>query len=421
MTQTNDNTPAPLMNVPENEFDDEINLLDLLQVVLKRKKIIGQIVVGAIVLSVIVSLLLPKMYTATARVLPPSEPGSSISSLLSQAGGAFAGLAGGLISGKTTAELYRGILESRTVADALIEKFELKERYDKKYLVDVYKELAEKTDISVSRKDEIISVSVEDRDPQRAADMANSYVEMLDKMNRTVNINEGQRKRIFLEKRLETVQEDLGKAETALKEFQEKYKVVAIEEQAKAAIEGAGKIKGEIIMAQTELEVLKQFGTEKQNEAIMLKSKIDELQNQLERIEKGTPRKASSDPLQMTGSDTDFYIPFDELPALGMQLARLMREAKIQEKVFELMTTEYELAKIEEAKDVNTIQILDKAVAPDKKSSPKRSLIVILSTFMAFFVAVFTAFIMEYIDRLKTEDPERYQQIKEGLKFKKSG
>lgn len=419
MTQAQDNHPTPLMNAPENEFDDEINLLDLLQVILKRKKIIAQIVGGAIVLSVIASLLLPKMYTATARVLPPSESGSSISSLLSQAGGAFAGLAGGLISGKTTAELYRGILESRTVADALVERFNLKERYDKKYLADVYKELAKRADISVSRKDEIISVSIEDRDPQLAADMANFYVEMLDKMNRTVNINEGQRKRIFLEDRLKKVQEDLEKAETALKEFQETYKVVAIEEQAKVAIEGAARIKGEIIMSQTELEVLKQFGTERQNEAIMLKSRIDELQNQLERIEKGTRRKESSDPPQISGADTDFYIPFDELPALGMQLLRLMREAKIQEKVFELMTTQYELAKIEEAKDVNTIQVLDRAVAPDKKSSPKRSLIVVLSTFMAFFAAIFMAFIMEYIDRLKTEDPERYQQIKEGLRVRK--
>ena len=109
MTQPHDQT-SPLMNVPEDEFEDEINLLDLLQVILKQKKMIAQIVVAAVVLSVIVSLLLPKMYAATARVLPPSESSSSLSSLLSQTGGAFAGLAGGLIGGKTTAELYRGIL-----------------------------------------------------------------------------------------------------------------------------------------------------------------------------------------------------------------------------------------------------------------------------------------------------------------------
>jgi len=407
-------------NTLANEFDDEINLIDLLQVLLKRKRMIFGVVFSAIMLSVIVSLMLPKMYTATARILPPAESASPISGLLSQAGGALAGLAGGLIGGKTTAELYKGILSSRTVADALIKKFNLKKLYDMKYLEDVYKKLADRTNITVSRKDEIITISIEDRAPRRAADMANTYVQMLDKINRTLNITEGQRKRIFLEERLKTVGEDLLKAETALKEFQEKYKLVAIEEQAKVAIEGAAKIKGEIITTQTELEVMKQFGTERQNEAIMLKSKIAELQKQLAKIEKGNPGTGVAQSSNAGGMESNFYIPFDELPELGMQLFRMMREAKIQEKVFELMTTQYELAKIEEAKDVNTIQILDEAVPPDKKSSPKRTIIVILSTFMAFFMAVFMAFVMEYIERIKTEDPDRYQQIAHSLRFRKS-
>ena len=421
--RTNDTRTAPPMtqnNTLANEFDDEINLIDLLQVLLKRKRMIFGVVFSAIMLSVIVSLMLPKMYTATARILPPAESASPISGLLSQAGGALAGLAGGLIGGKTTAELYKGILSSRTVADALIKKFNLKKLYDMKYLEDVYKKLADRTNITVSRKDEIITISIEDRAPRRAADMANTYVQMLDKINRTLNITEGQRKRIFLEERLKTVGEDLLKAETALKEFQEKYKLVAIEEQAKVAIEGAAKIKGEIITTQTELEVMKQFGTERQNEAIMLKSKIAELQKQLAKIEKGNPGSGVAQSSNAGGMESNFYIPFDELPELGMQLFRMMREAKIQEKVFELMTTEYELAKIEEAKDVNTIQVLDKAVPPDKKSSPKRSLIVILSTFVAFFIAVFLAFFMEFIERIKTEDEERYQEIVQGLKIWKS-
>jgi len=407
-------------NTLANEFDDEINLIDLLQVLLKRKRMIFGVVFSAIMLSVIVSLMLPKMYTATARILPPAESASPISGLLSQAGGALAGLAGGLIGGKTTAELYKGILSSRTVADALIKKFNLKKLYDMKYLEDVYKKLADRTNITVSRKDEIITISIEDRAPRRAADMANTYVQMLDKINRTLNITEGQRKRIFLEERLKTVGEDLLKAETALKEFQEKYKLVAIEEQAKVAIEGAAKIKGEIITTQTELEVMKQFGTERQNEAIMLKSKIAELQKQLAKIEKGNPGSGVAQSSNAGGMESNFYIPFDELPELGMQLFRMMREAKIQEKVFELMTTQYELAKIEEAKDVNTIQILDEAVPPDKKSSPKRTLIVILSTFMAFFIGVFSAFAMEFAERMQSEDPERYRQFKEHLVFWKS-
>lgn len=152
----------------------------------------------------------------------------------------------------------------------------------------------------------------------------------------------------------------------------------------------------------------------------MLKSRIAELTNQLARIEKGNPGKDILKVNRKNRDNSNFYIPFNELLALGMHLGRLMREAKTQEKVFELVTTQYELAKIKETKDVNTIQVLDRAIPRDKKSSPKRTLIVILSTVVAFFVAVFLAFFMEYIDLLKNEDEKRYQQLIHGLKFGKS-
>jgi len=404
-------------NIRANNYEDEINLLDLLHVILRRKRIISLITAGAFILSVIVSLSLPKMYTATARILPPQESKSAVSSLISDAGGVLGGLAGSYLGGTTSADVYVGILESRTIADALIEKFNLKELYGLSYLADAYQTLADRTNISLSQKDQIISVSVKDRDPQRAADMANAYVQMLDQTKRTVNITEGHRKRVFLENRLNQVHKDLIKAEVELKEFQEKYKLVSLDEQARITIEAAARIKGEIVAAKTEFEVLKQFGTERQNEAIMLKSRIAELQNQLARIERGSPKNDHENKDNALKENSEFYIPFNELPDLGMQLVRLMREAKIQEKVFELVTSQYELAKIEEAKDVDTIQLLDKAVPPDKKSSPKRRIIVMVSTFTTFSLAVFLAFLMEFIDRFKNEDEERYQQLKQAIKF----
>ncbi|MFC1813821.1 GumC family protein [Thermodesulfobacteriota bacterium] len=415
--QNENNNTERQTNIQADHLDDEINLLDLFQVILNRKKMIVGITAVAIIISVVVSLLLPEMFTATARILPPQESKSGISGLLSDAGGMLGGLAGGFLGSQTSSELYVGILESRTIADAVINKFNLKELYDMEYLADVYKKLADRTEISVSRQDQIVSVSVEDRDPQRAADMANLYIQALDHINRTVKITEGYRKRVFLETRLSQVHQDLVKAEVELKEFQEKYKLVSLDEQARVAIEGAARIKGEIISAKTELEVMKQFGTERQIEAIMLKAKIAELQNQLAKIEGSTSIKGAKGGNITVKKDSDFYIPFNELPELGMQLVRFIREAKIQEKIFELVTSQYELAKVEEAKDIDTIQVLDKAVPPDKKSSPKRSLIVILSTFLAFFFAVFMAFFLEFMDRIKTEDEERYQQLRQGLKF----
>jgi len=400
MPQTPNNNQQD-MTTPDWNNEDEINLLDLLLVILKRKRMIFTILSAVIVLSVIVSLISPKSYIATARILPPQKSGSSMSGLLSQVGGTLGSLASGIIGKESTSDVYVGILESRTVADNLIKEYDLMELYETKYMADTYRALSEMSAFDVDNKSQIISISVEDRDPQMAAKIANSYVEELDIINRTVNITEGQRKRIFLEKRLQTVKEDLIKAEMDLKAFQEEYKLVSIDEQARVAIEGAAEIKAQIIAAQTQLEVLKDFGTEKQNEALMLKARIAELQKQLARIESGSNDK----------DNDDFYIPFSELPDLGMRLARLTREFKIQENVFELLTSQHELAKIEEAKDVNTIQVLDEAVPPDKKAKPKRRIIVILSTFVALFFSVFLAFFLEFVEKVRTEDKERYNVL----------
>jgi tyrosine-protein kinase Etk/Wzc len=401
---------------PYPEEEDEIKLTDLLLVLLKWKKVILLFVAAVIVASVIVSLTLPYKYTATARILPPNESSSTLSPLsqiTGALGGVFGVMPGGL--GKTTADLYVGILQSDAVADMIIDRFNLKDYFRQKYRSDLYQTLDNVARFNVDRKTQIISISVEDKDPKKAADMANAYVDALDQINQKVNTTEGHRKRVFLEDRLKKVMHDLSKAETDLKAFQEKYKLVAVDEQSKAAIEGAAKIKGEIIASQTELEVLKQFGTEKQREAIMLKSRIAELNKQLARIETGNPGEDKAGDAKKNENNSDFYIPFNEMPELGMQLARLMRDVKVQENVFELLTSQYEVAKIDEAKDMNTVQFLDRAFPPDRRSSPKRARIVILSTVVAFFFAIFLAFFLEYVDRVKREDPERYNQLRHGL------
>ena len=379
----------------------DINLSEYFKVIRNYRKFIGYIVGATFILSIVISLLLPKMYVATARVLPPKENNTGLASLLSSSDNPLGGLANSLVGSQTPATLYVGIMKSRSVADALIQKFNLKKLYDKKYIEDIYSKLEKRTKIRISKKDKIIVVSVLDRDPQRAADMANAYMEFLDQTNRKLNITQGKRKRLFLEDRLTEVRTDLAKAEMELKAFQEKYNLVAIEEQAKVAIEGAAEIKGQIIAAQTELEVLKQFGTEKQIEAVMLKTKIDELQKQLKSMEQGIKPKTNASNQLAAGEESNFYIPFNDLPSLGLQLMRLTREAKIQEKLFELLIAQYEMARIEEAKDVNTIQLLDVAVAPEKKVSPKRSRIVISATLFSFLIAAILSLGKEYRWKIK--------------------
>ncbi|MEW6668928.1 MAG: Wzz/FepE/Etk N-terminal domain-containing protein [Thermodesulfobacteriota bacterium] len=396
---------------------DEIHLTDLLLVLLKRKRMILILCGLAFLCSALYSLLLPSIYTATARILPPVRAEAGFAGIY-QAAGAFEDM-GISIGAKSGAEVFVGMLESRTVADTLIDRFNLHEVYDEKLKEALYRRLAGLTKIQISRKTQIITVSVDDKDPRLAAELANGYVDALDEVNRRVSNTEGRRKRLFLEDRLEKVKKDLLAAEMAHKKFQEEHRLIAIDAQAKAAIEGAARIKGEIIAAQTELEVLKQFGTVRQNEAIMLRSKIGELENQLARIESGRQEKTPLREAVMTKETSNFYIPFSELPELGLQLARLSREARTQEKVFELLTSQCELAKIEEAKDVNTIQILDRAVPPDMRSKPKRRVIVVLSAVVAVFLGVFLAFFLEYVDRLKIIDKERYHQIAGHLSFRK--
>jgi uncharacterized protein involved in exopolysaccharide biosynthesis len=220
---------------------------------------------------------------------------------------------------------------------------------------------------------------------------------MLDQTNRKLNITQGKRKRLFLEDRLQEVRTDLANSEVQLKSFQEKYNLVSIEEQAKVAIEGAAEIKSQMIAAQTELEVLKQFGTEKQIEAIMLKAKIEELRKQLSAIEQGIKQEANP---TTTGKESNFYIPFDDLPRIALELMRLTREAKIQEKLFELLIAQYEMARIEEAKDVDTIQVLDRAVPPERKVSPKRTRIVLICTFLSFACIILWVFFKNYHHRI---------------------
>jgi tyrosine-protein kinase Etk/Wzc len=386
----------------------EMSLLDLLVVPLKWKRMIGFLVLGAIVISFGVSILMPTMYTATARILPPQDTAGGVPSFISQGGAGLAGLAGNLLGGKSSADVYVGILESRTVADSIISSFKLKDLYQQNTMTGTYRMLADRTRVEISSKTQIIGVSVTDPDPERAAAMANAYVEALDQTNRRVNITEGQRKRIFLETRLDRVDRDLKKAEGELKEFQQKYGLVAVEEQARASIEGASRIKAEIIAAETELQVLKQFGTERQSEAIMLKTKISELNKHLGKIENGGGSKESG--------QQNFFISFQDIPELSMELVRLVRETKTQEKVFELLTSQYELAKIEEAKDVNTVQVLDRAVPADRKSGPRRLLIASLSALAVLSLAVFLAFFMEYLAFVKSEEPHRYEQFVKTLK-----
>jgi len=382
----------------------EINLLELARVLVRRKMLIIKTCAAAIVLSVCLSLAMDNIYTATNRFLPPQRETSSaaVSALLSQAGG-LAGLAGGGMTGTT--DLYLGILKSRSVADAVIKRLDLQKEFKKKTIDETRKKLESIVKFK-GGKEGIITVSADSKDPQKAALLANTFVEELTHKSVQLYIVKAGGERQFLEKRLEVVKQELKKAENDLRAFQEKYKTIKVDTQAAVAIEGIARIKAEIVYKEVQLASLSNSRTGESSDVKALQAAISKLKSQLG---------------SMVGSGgADNIIPAaGNVPALGVEYLRKMRELKIQETVFEQLTKQYEIAKINENKDSSSLQILDEAVAPSKKSKPKRSLIVLLSTFTAFIVSVVIIFVQDHLSKLSPEDAEIVREIKQSLRIRK--
>lgn len=373
---------------------DEIDILEYWGVLVKRKRLIGYMVAGAFAVSVVVSFILPNKYVSTASLMPPQQDSSMGSAMLSQMSGGMGSLAGSFLGMKSPADLWMGILNSQTVADAIIERFKLREAYGAETIEAARKALHNVVDI-VKAKEEIISISVEDTDPLTAAQMANAFVEELDKVNQAVVVSGGKRSRMFLEKRLIIAKADLAEAEDRLRAFQEKNKAIKLDDQARVIIESIGVVKGQLIAKEVEYETLLSYASRTNPQAELLKTQVNELKKKLVELENGFQAGAGS-PVH-----EDIFIPTSRIPDISLQFARFFRDAKVQQTLFEILTQQYELSRLQEAKDSPVVQVLDVAKPPEKKAKPKRGLIVALSTVTALFLAVFTAFFIEYIEKVK--------------------
>jgi uncharacterized protein involved in exopolysaccharide biosynthesis len=376
----------------ENSDTDEINLCELWGVLVKRKRLIGFIVGITAMVSLIVSLVLPKIYAATTSVLPPQQDTMGMSMGLQQAaGGGLSGSVGGLLGMKTPMDLWVGILKSNAIRDAIINRFELKKRFDVETIEDARLKLNGVVKV-LKAKEDILSITVEDESPERAAQIANAFVEELDKVNRGNVMTSGKRTRLFLEKRLREAKEELIKTEVAMKVFQEDSKAVKLDEQSKAIIGAIGKVRGELMAKEVELQTMLSFATPTHPQVQLLQSEVTGLRGQMREMAEGKKNRLPSE-------QKDIFIPTEKMPDLGLQYARLFRDAKVQETLYGLLTQQYELARIQEAKDSPTVQVLDVAKAPEKKTRPKRSLIVLLSTTTAVFLSVFLVFFLEFLDK----------------------
>ncbi len=395
-------------NLQMQQPDDEINLLELLLVIVQHKKMIFLTCVITFIVACGLTLLMPNVYTSTARILPSEEDSGGLSSMLGSVGG-LASLAG-FSSGGSKGDLYVGMLKSRTVGDAIIDRFDLMNRYGWDTRTGAYGELEGKARFSLGKDDGILTIRFADEDPKLAADITNAYVEELQKLNVKINLNNAGRERGFLEGRLNVVKKDLSDAEDILKDFQEKNKAIRIDDQASAIIDAIAGLKGELASKEVELGVLLSSQTEQNPQVVALREGITQIKGQISKLEHTPQGQKVSD---------DIFLATSEVPKLGVQYARLLRNFKVQETLYELLTKQYEVAKINEAKFSSTIQILDRAAVADEKSKPRRGLIVLLTTFLAGVVSLLITFLREFGRRMNLEDQQLWRKIKDCLKIRR--
>lgn len=393
----NSNHCTPLPPTPSYEY--EVNLLDILLVLAKRWKMITVVSFTVAVITAIITLFMPNVYTAKTIIIPTDgDSGGMGAALMAQLGG-LAGLAGGSIGAKTTGDLYITMLKSEALRSPIIDKFKLIDRYKAKLRSSVYLALNSATDVNLGKKDGVITITCSDKDPKMAADLANEYVEQLGKLTTQLNMTDSSYNRIFLEKRIAEAKADVTNAEDALKRFQAVNKAISVTEQAKTTIEAIAQLRAQLAVQEVQLGTLQRQFTGNSQEVKAAKTVISNIRAQINSLEgKGGVANSS--------------IPnLGAVPQLGQDYLRLMRELKIQEAVLEMLTKQYEMAKLSETKDTYPFQVLQKANVPDYKSKPKRAIIVIIAAFAAGFAMMLLAFMQYISERMNPDDRKRWNEV----------
>jgi capsule polysaccharide export protein KpsE/RkpR len=381
---------SPGHEVPETYMTPEIPqtsdaTLAYLQLLWGHRRLLSRVAAYALLASTLVAFLIPARYESTARLMPPDNQSSSglamVASMMSGSGGGagssgLAGMAGDFLGLRSTSETFVGILNSRTVQDKLIQEFDLKKLYGNARMEDARKILAAHTTISVERKSQIISITVTDGSPQRAAAIGQAYVEELNRLVAELSTSSARRERIFLEERLQSVNRDLEAAEKDFSQFASKNTAIDVKEQGKAMVEAAAMLQGQLIAAQSQYEGLREIYTDNNPRVRTVKARIDELQRQLEKMG-GKDESTTSLPDRPGES---IYPSIRRLPLLAVSWSDLYRRTKIQEAVLEVLTKEYEMAKVQEAKEIPTVKVLDTAQIPGRKSFPPRMALMALGT-----------------------------------------
>ena len=368
---------------------ERIHFLDLLIVLAKHGKFLTIFVLVATALCILVSLVLPFQYTAKTELMPPQQEQSTTAALLGQIS-PLINMAGAPSLGRNSSDLFLAMLKSRTVADNLLSQFSLRRAYKVKRDTDARERLESLTEMSAG-KEGVITISVTDRDPTRAAGLANGYVEELRKLTKDIAVTEAGRRRIFFQREMETAQAELVKADQSLGQTQEKTGILQIDSQAKVMLESAATLRAEVAAKEVQIESMRSFATPENPDLVQAQNELAALRAQVAQAFTGQGDKTPTD------------IAVRKLPQAGLEYIAKLREVKYREALLEMMTKQYELARVDEAKDSSLVQVLDPATPPELRSFPHRSIIVIAGAFVALFTACLLAFIFEAMSSAKKD------------------
>lgn len=405
-------TPVPV----ENDQRIPTHWADRVTLLWQHRRLLARVTAISLVISLGIAFLIPKEYKATASIMPPDQQNSGAAMLAALMGhgglGSIGSLASGLLGGHTTTALFVNLLKSGTVRGALIDRFHLQQVYHARYRFAAAKRLSHRTKISDDKKSGVITIEVEDTNPVRARDMAQAYLDELNKLVNRTSTSEARRERIFIERRLHGVQGDLEQAQLALSEFSSKNSTVDIKEQTRAMVETGARVQGELLVEQSGLQSLRQIYGDSNVRVKETQARIAALQRDLVKM------TGSSAPLQTslagtepssTGVDDkgELYPPLRQLPRLAVPYADLYRRVKVEEAIFELLTQQYEMARIEEAKDTPVVSVIDAPGIPEKKSFPPRLILTLVLTLLSFAATAALLLFREGWSTLSPNDPRK--------------
>ena len=381
----------------------------------KHRRILARVTGIALVVSFAIAFLIPKQYKSVTSIMPPEPQNSNammLTALAARAPGlsALGSLAGGLLGAHSSGALFVDLLRSGTVSGHLIDRFNLQHVYHKRYRIDAAKRLAHLTKITEDKKSGVITMSVEDTDRVRARDLAQSYLDELNQLVTETNTSSAHRERVFIEQRLHAVQQNLEQAELELSRFSSSNGAVDIKEQTRAMVDAGARVQAELLVEQSSLQSLRQIYGDSNVRVREAQARIASLHSELAKMtgfSAPLPEENTGDSLLGSGGAGELYPPLKQLPGLAVPFTDLYRRVRVQEAVFELLTQQYEMARLEEARDVPAISVIDHPGIPEKKVFPPRLILTLLLTFLSSAGASTLILARERWETLSRDDSRR--------------